>query len=87
MKRGCALHDATYVRRMLVNLSIPSASLQVYDSMEPVLESLQGRAHGGRYVNEDDTAEHALGFAQVSLRMYVRDRTQPGWLWRLISIT
>lgn len=35
--------------------------------MEPVLESLQSRSHGEKYVHEDDTAEHALGFAQVRI--------------------
>lgn len=50
------------------DLSIWFASLQVYDFMKPVLSSLHGRAHGEKYVNEDATAEHPLGFAQVSVR-------------------
>lgn len=50
------------------NLIISSAFFQVYEFMEPVLESLHGRAHGDTYVSEDETAEYTLGFAQVRLR-------------------
>ena len=34
---------------------------------DDVMSSLQGRAHGEKYIDEDDTLQYPLGFAQVGL--------------------
>lgn len=60
--------DRAYAAQQLTSPSHLRPSLQVYEFMEPVLESLHDRAHGDEYVNEDETSEHPLGFAQVRPR-------------------
>ncbi|CAN0296786.1 unnamed protein product [Pylaiella littoralis] len=42
---------------------------EVYQHMKPVLQTLQGRAHGDNFIDEDTNAEFPIGFMQDGTRL------------------